>query len=239
VAKTKREPEEILDEEREQVLERVCAIDVAKDFGQVCVRIPRSDGRRSSKVFTVDAVTADILALGESLREQGVQMVTMESTSDYWRIFYYLLEACGLPVQLVNAREVKNVPGRPKTDTIDCAGNPHPSRRLTTAHPDPDQPPGQSSCPGHGWFPVSAAGAGWCPARVVAGRAIQCPARDQYEIPGCGAVLSLRRNSTFRVPSRKSWTRASSQPANTAWIANCAVAVNRSTFGGNRSGAYS
>ncbi len=36
MAKTKREPEEILDEEREQVLERVCAIDVAKDFGQVC-----------------------------------------------------------------------------------------------------------------------------------------------------------------------------------------------------------
>ena len=35
----------------------------------------------------------------------------MESTSDYWRIWFYLLEAAGLDVQLVNAREVKNVPG--------------------------------------------------------------------------------------------------------------------------------
>jgi transposase len=47
-------------------------------------------------------------------------MVTLESTSDYWRIFYYLLEGCGLRVQLVNARDVKNVPGRPKSDRHDC-----------------------------------------------------------------------------------------------------------------------
>ena len=44
----------------------------------------------------------------------------MESTSDYWRIWYYLLEAAGLSVQLVNARDVKNVPGRPKTDKLDA-----------------------------------------------------------------------------------------------------------------------
>ena len=95
MARTKREPEEILDEEYEQVLERVCAIDVAKEFGQVCVRTPRADGKRSSKVFAVDATTGEILKLGESLLEQGIEMVTLESTSDYWRIFYYLLEACG------------------------------------------------------------------------------------------------------------------------------------------------
>ena len=120
MAKTKREPEEILDEEYEQVLERVCAIDVAKEFGQVCVRTPRADGKRSSKVSAVDATTGAVLKLGESLLEQRVQMVTLESTSDYWRIFYYLLEACGLRVQLVNARDVKNVPGRPKSDKHDC-----------------------------------------------------------------------------------------------------------------------
>jgi transposase len=45
--------------------------------------------------------------------------VTVESTSDYWRIWFYLLEARGLDVQLVNARDVKNVPGRPKTDKLD------------------------------------------------------------------------------------------------------------------------
>ena len=38
-----------------------------------------------------------------------------------WRIWYYLLEAAGLEVQLVNARDVKNVPGRPKTDVCDAA----------------------------------------------------------------------------------------------------------------------
>ena len=46
----------------------------------------------------------------------------MESTSDYWRIRFYLLEAAGLTVQLVNARDVKNVPGRPKTDKLDASG---------------------------------------------------------------------------------------------------------------------
>jgi transposase len=120
MAKAKREPEEIVDEDYEQVLERVCAIDVAKEFGQVCVRTPRADGKRSSKVFAVEATTGEILKLGESLLEQRIEMVTLESTSDYWRIFDYLLEACGVAVQLVNARDVKNVPGRPKSDKIDC-----------------------------------------------------------------------------------------------------------------------
>ncbi|MGC1955441.1 MAG: IS110 family transposase [Gammaproteobacteria bacterium] len=120
MARTKRAPEEILDEEYEQVFERVCAIDVAKEFGQVCVRTPRADGKRSSKVFAVEATTGEMLKLGESLLEQGIEMVTLESTSDYWRIFYYLLEACGVPVQLVNARDVKNLPGRPKSDKHDC-----------------------------------------------------------------------------------------------------------------------
>jgi transposase len=120
MARIKREPQEILDEDHEQVLQRVCAIDVAKGFGQVCVRVPRTDGKRTSKVFPVEASTGEVLRLGETLLGQGIERVTLESTSDYWRIFYYLLEACGLAVQLVNARDVKNVPGRPKSDTHDC-----------------------------------------------------------------------------------------------------------------------
>src|SRR5688572_3693467 len=120
MARAQRAPEEIVDEVHEQVFERVCAIDVAKEFGHVCVRTPRADGKRSSKVFPVEATTGEVLKLGQSLLEQGIEMVTLESTSDYWRIFYYLLEACGLRVQLVNARDVKNVPGRPKSDKHDC-----------------------------------------------------------------------------------------------------------------------
>ena len=41
-------------------------------------------------------------------------------TSDYWRIWYYLAEAAGLEVWLVNARDVKHLPGRSKTDRLDC-----------------------------------------------------------------------------------------------------------------------
>jgi transposase len=112
--------EEIDDEQHERVLDRVCAIDVAKESGQVCVRASRADGRRYSKVWMVRATTRAILALGEQLVRERVEKVTLESTSDYWRIWFYLLEACELDVQLINARDIKNVPGRPKTDKLDC-----------------------------------------------------------------------------------------------------------------------
>jgi transposase len=111
--------EEIPDEQHERVLERVCAIDVAKEFGQVCVRTSR-DGRRVSRLWTVKATTRAVLELGDQLAREGIEKVTVESTSDYWRIFFYLLEGCGLNVQLVNARDAKNVPGRPKTDKHDA-----------------------------------------------------------------------------------------------------------------------
>ena len=51
---------------------------------------------------------------------ERVQKVTLESTSDYWRIWYYLLEAAGLDVQLVRAADLRRAPGRPKTDKLDC-----------------------------------------------------------------------------------------------------------------------
>jgi len=112
-------PEEIPDAEHELVIERVCAIDVAKASGTVCVRTPR-ERRRVSKVWDVEATTGAVTDLADQLTQLGVDKVTVESTSDYWRIWYYLLEAAGLDVQLVNARDVKNVPGRPKTDKLDA-----------------------------------------------------------------------------------------------------------------------
>src|ERR671911_163835 len=117
-----REPQEIEDEEHEQIWERVAAVDVAKASGMVCIRVPHPSrpGRRVSKVWEVEATTGAIAELGEQLAGLGIQKVTVESTSDYWRPFLYLLEAAGLSVQLVNAREVKNVPGRPKTDKLDA-----------------------------------------------------------------------------------------------------------------------
>ena len=116
------EPQEVLDGEHEQVLTRVAAIDVAKASGMVCTRVPHPEvaGRRVTKVWSVSATTNAILELADHLVEVGVERVTVESTSDYWRPFLYLLEARGLQVWLVNATEVKNVPGRPKTDKLDA-----------------------------------------------------------------------------------------------------------------------
>lgn len=113
-------PEVIPDAEHELVIERVAAVDVAKAAGKVCVRLPGKAGRRFSRVWEVPARTGAVTELGEQLVESGIEKVTVESTSNYWRIWYYLLEAAGLSVQLVNARDVKNVPGRPKTDKLDA-----------------------------------------------------------------------------------------------------------------------
>ena len=117
-----REPQEIQDEDHEQLLERVAAVDVAKASGMVCTRMPYESklGRRVTKVWQVDATTNAIIQLGGQLVGLGVERVTVESTSDYWRPWVYLLEAAGLRVQLVNAHQVKHVPGRPKTDKLDA-----------------------------------------------------------------------------------------------------------------------
>jgi transposase len=117
-----REPQEVEDEEHEQTWERVAAIDVAKASGAVCTRVahPSRPGRRLTKVWEVPATMGAISELAGQLVGLGIQKVTVESTSDYWRPFFYLLEAAGLSVQLVNAREVKHLPGRPKTDRLDA-----------------------------------------------------------------------------------------------------------------------
>lgn len=116
------QPQEIPDAEHEQLVARVCAIDVGKQAGKVCTRVPHADvpHRRVCKVWDVTATTNAVSQLAGQLVELGVEKVTVESTADYWRIWFYLLEAAGLQVQLVNARDVKNVPGRPKTDKLDA-----------------------------------------------------------------------------------------------------------------------
>jgi transposase len=113
-------PVDIADAEHELVIERVAAIDVAKATGKVCVRLPGKAGHRFSRVWDVQATTGAVADLAGQLVDLQVGRVSVESTSDYWRIFYYLLEAAGLKVDLVNARDVKNVPGRPKTDRLDA-----------------------------------------------------------------------------------------------------------------------
>jgi hypothetical protein len=81
------QPREVHDEEHERVWERVAAVDVAKGSGVVCTRVPDEDrpGRRRAHVWTVAARTKAIIELGDYLRARQVQVVTLESTSDYVR----------------------------------------------------------------------------------------------------------------------------------------------------------
>ena len=106
----------------EEIVARVAAIDVAKDSGMVCTRVPHQSqpGRRTTTVWSMSARTSAIIEVADWLAEEHVERVVLEATSDYWRPFYYLLEARGLVVWVVNARDVKNVPGRPKTDKLDA-----------------------------------------------------------------------------------------------------------------------
>ena len=115
-------PQVIDDQEHERVHDRVAAIDVAKDSGMVCTRTPHPSrpGARRSTVWTVKARMGAVRALGRQLARDGIEMVTLESTSDYWRIWFFVLETCGLAVQLVNASQAKNLPGLPKTDKLDA-----------------------------------------------------------------------------------------------------------------------
>lgn len=108
-------------EDRVQVVEYAAAIDVAKGFGMVCTRVPGSrPDRRRQKVWRVEAAYGEVIVLMDHLRCEGIQRLVLESTSDYWRTWYYLAEAAGLEVWLVNAREVKHLPGRGKSDRADC-----------------------------------------------------------------------------------------------------------------------
>jgi transposase len=115
-------PQVLGDQEHERVHDRAAAIDVAKDTPMVCTRTPHParPGTRRATVWTVRARMGAVRALGRQLRRDGIEIVTLESTSDYWRIWFFVLEACGLAVQLVHAAQAKNLPGRPKTDKLDA-----------------------------------------------------------------------------------------------------------------------
>ena len=100
---------------------RCAGLDVSKRDAKVCVRV--ASGSRAaarSTVTTWGSVTNQVLALREHLIAEQVTLVVLEATGDYWKAFYYLLEGGPFEVMLVNARHVKNLPGR-KTDVSDAA----------------------------------------------------------------------------------------------------------------------
>ena len=102
-------------------VERVAALDIGKAEVVCCVRVPHPSGsaRRVQEVRTFTTMTRSVQAMSDWLAGLGVTRIVMEATSDYWKPPFYLLEAAGFEVWLVNARDVKHLPGRPKTDKLD------------------------------------------------------------------------------------------------------------------------
>jgi transposase len=108
--------------DEEQIIARVAALDIGKAEVVCCVRVPAGAEakKRLQEVSTHSTMTRALTELANHLVDLGVERVVMEATSDYWRPVFYLLEAHGLDPWLVNARDVKHLPGRPKTDVLDA-----------------------------------------------------------------------------------------------------------------------
>ncbi len=73
-------PEVIPDDEHELVIERVCAIDLAKASGKVCVRLPGRSGRRTSKVWDVTATTGAVSELAADLVGERIERMTVKTS---------------------------------------------------------------------------------------------------------------------------------------------------------------
>jgi len=109
----------------EVVHARCAGIDIGKKSAKVCVRIQGAGSRKTARQTTDWAsMTREVLGLCDYLVAEQVTCVVMESTSDYWKPFYYVLETmaeeAGFELILANASHVKNLPGR-KSDVSDAA----------------------------------------------------------------------------------------------------------------------
>ena len=96
------------------VYRRCCGMDIHKDIVVACC----VTGCGKKEVRSFGTMTDDLLGLCGWLKENEVEMVAMESTASYWKPIFNLLEIEDIPVILVNAQHIKNVPGR-KTDVKD------------------------------------------------------------------------------------------------------------------------
>jgi transposase len=103
----------------ETIVERPAALDVHKAQVTACVRVPTSGGRREQHVAEFSTTVRGLLALRDWLAAHRVQQVVMEATGVYWKAPWAILED-EFECLLVNARHVKQVPGR-KTDVADAA----------------------------------------------------------------------------------------------------------------------
>jgi len=102
----------------EVIFGRCCGLDVHSKTVVACRRIMDAKGKLQKKVRTFSTMTADLLKMSDWLAKEGVTHVAMESTGVYWKPVWNLLED-RFTILLVNARHIKQVPGR-KTDVKDC-----------------------------------------------------------------------------------------------------------------------
>jgi transposase len=100
----------------EMINPNAAGIDVASEEMWVCVPAHRAE----QNVRKFGAFTDDLYAIADWLSACGVTSVAMESTGVYWIPLYQVLEERGFEVCLTNARHLKHVSGRPKTDRLDC-----------------------------------------------------------------------------------------------------------------------
>jgi transposase len=101
--------------------DRVCGIDIGKAGLVATIRVPsdKDPARRAAETRSFGTTRKEVLALADWLRSWQVPAVVMESTGDYWKGPFYRLEAEGFECVLADARQVKNLPGRPKRDPAD------------------------------------------------------------------------------------------------------------------------
>jgi transposase len=114
-----RRPHEKKPTSRPSLLERINPNAAGVDCGSEEHYVAVPPDRDAAPVRSFKTFTTDLHRLADWLTACGVTTVAMESTGVYWIPLYEILEARGLDVVLVNARHVKNVPGR-KTDVVDC-----------------------------------------------------------------------------------------------------------------------
>jgi transposase len=100
------------------IVERPAALDVHKAQVTACVRVRGEDGQRRSEVREFSTMVGGLLVLRDWLKAHAVTQVAMEATSVYWKPVWAVLED-DFELLLVNARYVKNLPGR-KTDVKDA-----------------------------------------------------------------------------------------------------------------------
>lgn len=102
----------------EPMVKRCAGLDVHKRQVMGTVLLEQSDGQVQESTREFGTFRADRLALADWLNRLNIELVVMESTGIYWRSIFSTLEVAGLKAHLVNARHVKQVPGR-KTDVKD------------------------------------------------------------------------------------------------------------------------